>query len=111
MLGRSNARWAQERDCLVVEGALTSSATQQLRETAQQMLADPDRVFVYLDLSGVTLVDAAGFGVLVGLRRFAGDRVVIVDPSPAVRRAALRLRLTGFLGLAGQPMGLVPVPA
>jgi anti-anti-sigma factor len=49
-----------------------------------------------VDLSGVSVVDATGLGVLVGAHRRAGRagrRLVLADPSPALLRVLFLTRL------------------
>ena len=69
-------------------GEVDVSSVSQVRTSMREMFVEGD-VHLLLDLSGVTFMDSAGLGLLVGIRRqarmFRGS-LAVVAPSRPVRR-------------------------
>ena len=89
---------------VVVEGELDLHSASVLRSVLNEAEeAGPDRVV--LDLGGLTFIDSAGIGVLVGaLRRLEarGGTLTVVDVPNAIRRVFDVTHLSKAFGLAGR---------
>jgi len=75
-----------------------------LRDRLLSVLCDHRFVVVDVDLAGVSFLDCAGIGALVGARNTAvhvGRQLWVSHPQPFVHRV---LELTGLLGLVTTPI-------
>jgi anti-anti-sigma factor len=103
---------------LAVAGEVDLATAPVLRDRLLGVLRDESPAVLDVDLAGVTLLDCAGIGALVGVRNaavHAGCQMWVSNPQPIVRRV---LAVTGLLDVfttptAGQNplfMGLEPPP-
>jgi len=80
-------------------GELDISATDSLRNDVDKALGDNASVNLIFDLSGVSFIDSAGLGVILGRYKkvsAAGGRVYLAGAGPQVRKI---LELSGLLNL------------
>jgi anti-sigma B factor antagonist len=84
---------------IAVRGDLDAASADVLRRALEAAVAD-GRTRLEADLSGVTFCSSAGLTVLLGARRSLGDRFVVLDAPPGVRRLLTVLRMPGALGEA-----------
>ena len=94
----------REGDTAVVRvaGELDSAGSRLLRACLGGLLADGVRV-LRVDVAGVSFVDAAGLGVLIGAARRmreAGGELVVESPSRPVTRLLTLTGADAALGLA-----------
>jgi anti-anti-sigma factor len=84
-----------DRAVLTVTGELDAASFTQLRRHLNECFSDGCKD-VTIDLSGVTFIDSAGIGVIVGAMRQLNERrgrLTLAQPSPAVRKV---LEITGL---------------
>jgi len=84
-------------------GEVDASNAAEIRQAVEAVLAGTAPGRIRLNLSGVTLLDSAGIGVLVACHGAAAEHrtmFVITNPSPIIHR---QLRVSGIAALVGQP--------
>lgn len=87
--------------CLRLPARLDLAAVRESAPLAEQVLSDA-RPCV-LDLANTTFIDSTGIGLLIRLQketRAAGRHLVLLAPSPVVRRALALMRLEDFFAVA-----------
>jgi anti-sigma B factor antagonist len=97
-----------EPQCVALPARVDVGTSADVRSALHAALdvADGDLV---LDLSGVELIDAAGLGVLVGVRRRAereGRTVILRGTPERVRRLLVATRLVRLFVVEDDPAGL-----
>lgn len=84
---------------VAVVGEVDLATAAALRERLLSVLRDQSPAVLDVDLAGVTFLDCAGLGALVGVRSavvHTGCRMRVCHPQPIVRRV---LEVTGLLGV------------
>jgi anti-sigma B factor antagonist len=83
---------------LVLSGEIDMSCAQAIQEDGLKLLAVDGCRALVIDLMDVSFMDSTGLGALIGLRnasREMGAPLVLLDPSPRVRRVLEITRLDG----------------
>lgn len=92
----------EDKGCSLVArlaGEVDLAVADRLRSALDQAMGEKGTRHLVLDLSGVSLIDSSGLGVILGrYRRLAqsGGRVGLVGLKPTVKRV---LELSGLLGI------------
>ncbi|MEN3608808.1 STAS domain-containing protein [Plantactinospora sp. ZYX-F-223] len=97
---------------LGVAGEIDLATAPVLRDKLLTLLRDQTPAVLIVDLAGVTFLDCAGIGALVGVRNAAGEagcELRVTDPQPFVRRVLAASGLLGVLTAStDQPRRLRP---
>ncbi|WP_243438786.1 STAS domain-containing protein [Fundidesulfovibrio soli] len=100
-----NLIWLRKGACLLAKfsGEITMEVTQDFKHAVEQALEKDDSQALALDLSEVSFMDSSGIGFLVSCNtrlQSLGKRLVLMCPSPQVRKTLGLVQLMDFFAVA-----------
>jgi anti-anti-sigma factor len=100
-----NLTWTQNGPCLIARyaGEITMEITQDFKHAVEKNLEDAKAATLVLDLSEVSFMDSSGIGFLVACNtrlQSSGKALVLLKPSPQVRKTLNLVQLMQFFAVA-----------
>ena len=96
-----NLTWLRKGPCLLAKysGEITMEITQDFKHAVEAALEKEESLALALDLSEVSFMDSSGIGFLVSCNtrlQSLGKRLVLLSPSPQVRKTLGLVQLMEF---------------